>query len=252
MNESRKDLIRRLTDLVSQGNVVTEGKLPTERELAALLGTTRPLLREGLIALEALGLLEIRDRQGIFLAEGNPEEIKRVLGQAQVWPMEVLSQVMEIRQLMDPGAAALAALRRKERDLEKMDECISMLEKIHEERDPHEGPLGAYWNTVLHATIFRATGNTLLSRLYESLLEMSEKGISAMRMEVLDSAAPDRTEKILEQHRALVKAIRDQDLLRAREASRLHLKFTIDTLVELSRVTPLSNFFAQRMDSVLK
>ena len=133
MNESRKDLIRRLTDLVSQGNVVTEGKLPTERELAALLGTTRPLLREGLIALEALGLLEIRDRQGIFLAEVNPEEIKRVLGQAQVWPMEVLSQVMEIRQLMDPGAAALAAQRRKERDLEKMDECISMLEKIHEE-----------------------------------------------------------------------------------------------------------------------
>jgi DNA-binding FadR family transcriptional regulator len=81
---------------------------------------------------------------------------------------------------------------------------------------------------------------------------MSEKGISAMRMEVLDSAAPDRTEKILEQHRDLVSAIRDQDLLRAREAARLHLKFTIDTLVELSRVTPLSNFFAQRMDSVLK
>ncbi len=65
MNETRKDLIRRLTDLVSQGNVVTGGKLPPERELAALLGTTRPLLREGLIALEALGLLEIRDRQGI-------------------------------------------------------------------------------------------------------------------------------------------------------------------------------------------
>lgn len=252
MNETRKDLIRRLTDLVSQGDVVSGGKLPPERELAALLGTTRPLLREGLIALEALGLLEIRDRQGIFLAEGNPDEIRRVLGRAQVWPMEALSQVMEVRQLLDPGAAALAALRRKERDLEKMDECISMLEKIHREQDPHEAPLGAYWNTVLHATIFRATGNTLLSRLYESLLEMSEKGISAMRMEVLDSAAPDRTEKILEQHRTLVSAIRDQDLLRAREASRLHLKFTIDTLVELSRVTPLSNFFAQRMDSVLK
>jgi GntR family transcriptional repressor for pyruvate dehydrogenase complex len=252
MNETRKDLIRRLTDLVSQGDVVCGGKLPPERELASLLGTTRPLLREGLIALEALGLLDIRDRQGIFLAEGNPDEIRRVLGQAQVWPMELLSQVMEIRQLLDPGAAALAALRRKERDLGKMDECIAMLEKVHCEQDPHEAPLGAYWNTVLHATIFRATGNTLLSRLYESLLEMSEKGISAMRMEVLDSASPDRTEKILEQHRALVSAIRDQDLLRAREASRIHLKFTIDTLVDLSRVTPLSNFFAQRMDSVLQ
>lgn len=250
MNNTRKDLIKRLTDLISQGDVVSGGKLPTERVLASMLGTSRPLLREALIALEALGLLDIRDRQGIFLAEGNPDEVCRVLGQAQVWPMELLSQVMEIRQLLDPGATALAALRRRDRDLGKMDECISMLEKIHTEQNPNEAPLGAYWNTVLHATIFKATGNTLLARMYESLLEMSEKGISAMRMEVLDSAVPERTGKILEQHRNLVTAIRDRDGERARKASKTHLKFTIDTLVELSRVTPLSNFFAQRMDSV--
>jgi len=160
--------------------------------------------------------------------------------------------VMEIRQLLDPGAAALAALRRKERDIAKMDECIFLLEKLHADRDPQEALLGAYWNTVLHATIFKATGNTLLSRLYESLLEMSEKGISAMRMEVLDSAAPERTEQILEQHRLLVSAIKEQDVKTAREASKKHLKFTIDTLVELSRVSPVSNFFAERMDSALE
>jgi GntR family transcriptional repressor for pyruvate dehydrogenase complex len=189
---------------VSQGNVVTGGKLPPERELAALLGTTRPLLREGLIALEALGLLEIRDRQGIFLAEGNPDEIKRVLGQAQVWPMEVLSQVMEIRQLLDPGAAALAALRRRERDLEKMDECISMLEKIHREQDPHEAPLGAYWNTVLHATIFSATVNTRFPAL-RITLEMSEKGIPHEDGSVRLGGLPDER-KFVEQHRVLVSA----------------------------------------------
>jgi len=38
----------------------------------------------------------------------------------------------------------------------------------------------------------------------------------------------------------------------AREASKKHLKFTIDTLVELSRVSPVSNFFAERMDSALE
>ena len=252
MNETRKNLIDRLTVLVSEGNIVSDGKLPPERKLASMLNTTRPLLREALIALEALGLLDIRDRQGIFLAEGNPEDMRRTLAQAQVWPLEILSQVMEIRQLLDPGAAALAALRRRKGDLEKMNECIATLEKIHTLQDPDEAALGAYWNTILHATIFRATGNTLLARLYESLLEMSEKGISAMRLQVLDSREPSRTEKILEQHRTLVAAIEDQDVEQARDASRAHLKHTIDTLVELSQVTPLSNFFAQRMDTVLR
>lgn len=251
MNTTRKELIQRLSDLIATEEIVKEGKLPTERELASRLGTSRPLLREALIALEALGLLDIRDRQGIFLAGRNPREALLGLKQAQVWPTEALSQVMEIRQILDPGATALAALRRTDSDLEKLEECISVLEQLHKRHDPQEASLGAYWNRVLHATIFDATGNVLLARLYETLLEMSEKGISAMRMEILESDSPAVAENILIQHRALVDAIRAGDTERAREASEVHLKHTIDTLVELSRVTPISNFFAQRMNSVL-
>lgn len=251
MNATRKELIQKLTNLISEGNIASDGKLPSERELSSLLRTSRPLLREALISLEALGYLEIRDRQGVFLAGDNPNEALRGLGQAQVWPMEILSQVMEIRQIMDPGATALAAMRRKDEDIRKLEECVSMLERIHQQRDPNEAALGAYWNSVLHATIFKATGNTLLARLYEGLLEMSEKGVSAMRSNALRSGTVDTTQQVLEQHRNLVLAIRDQDTERAREASMSHLKYTIGTMVKLSSVTPVSNFFAQRMDSIL-
>jgi DNA-binding FadR family transcriptional regulator len=126
-----------------------------------------------------------------------------------------------------------------------------MLETIHSTHGPDEAAQGAYWNTVLHSTIFNATGNTLLGRLYESLLEMSEKGITAMRSNVLNSNMPDRTAQSLVQHRELVAAIRERDMKRAREASKVHLQYTIGTMVELSRVTPLSNFFEQRLDTVL-
>jgi GntR family transcriptional regulator, transcriptional repressor for pyruvate dehydrogenase complex len=252
MNSTRKDLIQKLIQFISKGNIAVDGKLPSERELASLLGTSRPLLREALISLEALGYLDIRDRQGIFLAGENSNEALQALGQAQVWPMEILSQVMEIRQIMDPGATALAALRRKARDLEKLNECISMLEKIYSEHDPDEASLGAYWNKMLHLTIFHATGNTLLARLYEGLLEMSEKGVSAMRKNVLNFGTPDTNKQVLEQHRNLVKAIRDKDMDLAREASKAHLKYTIDSMVQMSRVTPVSNFFAQRMVSILQ
>jgi GntR family transcriptional regulator, transcriptional repressor for pyruvate dehydrogenase complex len=252
LNSTRKELINRLANLIHKGDLAIDGKLPSERELALKLNTSRPLLREALISLEALGYLEIRDRQGIFLTGENPNEALRALGQAQVWPMEILSQVMEIRQIMDPGAAALAAMRRNGDDIGKLEECIVMMEKIHEEHDPREASLGAYWNKVLHSTVFKATGNTLLSRLYEGLLEMSEKGISAMRSSVLNFGTPDTNKQVLEQHRNLVAAIRGSDMECAREAAKAHLIYTIHAMVQSSRVTPVSNFFAQRMDSVLR
>ncbi len=252
MNSTRKDLIHRLATHISKGDLVIDGKLPSERELATKLNTSRPLVREALISLEALGYLDIRDRQGIFLTGDNSSEALQALGQAHIWPMEILSQVMEIRQIMDPGATALAALRRKDGDIEKLHECISMMKKIHSEHDPDEASLGAYWNTVFHSTIFKATGNTLLARLYEGLLEMSEKGFSAMRRNVLNSGALDTNKHVLEQHRDLVAAIRDKNMDRAREASKIHLEFTISAMVQMSRITPVANFFAQRMDSVLR
>jgi GntR family transcriptional regulator, transcriptional repressor for pyruvate dehydrogenase complex len=252
MNSTRKDLIQRLTNLISKGAFAVDGKLPSERELAGILNTSRPLVREALISLEALGYLDIRDRQGIFLTGDNPNEALLALGQAQIWPMEILSQVMEIRQILDPGATALAALRRKDQDIKKLDECISMMEKIHSEHDPDEASLGAYWNKVLHSTIFNATGNTLLGRFYEGLLEMSEKGVSAMRRNVLNSGSADTNKQVLDQHRSLVAAVRDGNADRAREASKTHLEYTIISMVQWSRVTPVSNFFAQRMKSVFR
>lgn len=251
MNATRKDLIQRIYNLIAKGEIVRDGKLPSERDLASMLNTSRPLLREALISLEALGYLDIRDRQGIYLAGEAQNQLLTALDQAQIWPMEILSQVMEIRQIMDPGATALAALRCKDRDIYKLDECLSMLVQIHSEHGPDEAAQGAYWNTVLHSTIFKATGNTLLARLYESLLEMSEKGISAMRSNVLNSSTPEWTAQALEQHRALVSAIRDRDMMRAREASKAHLHSTISTMVALSRVTPVSDFFAQRLDALI-
>ena len=251
MNSTRKELIQRLSGAIARGEFVKDGKLPAERELASLMGTSRPLLREALISLEALGYLDIRDRQGIFLAGETQAQFLKALDQAHIWPMDILAQVMEIRQIMDPGATALAALRRRDEDMERLKECLAMLEKIHSAGGQDAAEQGAYWNTVLHSTIFKATGNTLLARLYESLLEMSERGISAMRSDALDSRAAERTVRALEQHRKLVAAVCNRDMARAREASREHLRASIKSMVELRQVTPISDFFSQRVEALV-
>lgn len=243
MNESRKKLIERLADLVSRGDVLVGGKLPPERELAEMLGTSRPALREAEIALEALGILDIRDRQGVYLAQDDADRMNIALGQAKVWPMDVLSQVMEIRQLLDPPAAAIAAVRRSDRDMARLERCIDELESVERTGGPEKADLGAYWNVALHGTIVAAARNALLSRMYETLLDMTKTGISAMRMDVLDSSRPEKTTETLEQHRAIVAAIAQGDSGEARRASEIHLQRTIEVLVDMGRVAPASNFF---------
>ena len=83
------------------------------------IGETRPVLREGLIALEAMGVLDIRDRQGIYLSSSEENEAKMMLQKVRGWPADVLSRVIEVRQIIEPLATGLAAARRNEKDLIK-------------------------------------------------------------------------------------------------------------------------------------
>ena len=79
MNEKRRQVIEKLLDKIQSGEIVAGDKLLPERRLAEVVGETRPVLREGLIALEAMGVLDIRDRQGIFLSSARELEAQNML-----------------------------------------------------------------------------------------------------------------------------------------------------------------------------
>ena len=64
MEKKRAELVRTLTSLVRDPGHFPDNRLPPERELAQSLGVSRNLLREAVITMEAMGLVEIRERQG--------------------------------------------------------------------------------------------------------------------------------------------------------------------------------------------
>lgn len=247
MNENRKKVIESLTELIRSGDIVNgRGKLPTERDLCDLLGVGRTLLREAIISLEATGVLEIRERQGIFISEKDKIELPPKIGLAFLWPMETLGQVMEIREIIEGKVAYLAALRRTETDVEKLGSCLQMLRGIFSDHRSDEAEQGAYWNTILHNTIFRATHNSILARIHENITDLMEKSIVSMRMQILDSNEPERTSVILEQHEYLVQAILDKDPVKAMEAAECHLSYTFSILEEQSKVHPFSDLLTRR------
>ncbi|MFY9383317.1 MAG: GntR family transcriptional regulator, partial [Acetomicrobium sp.] len=72
---TRKELAINIYNLIKEGKLGHNGKLPSERKLASMCNVTRPLIREALAILEAFGIIEVRDRQGIFIREKSWSEI---------------------------------------------------------------------------------------------------------------------------------------------------------------------------------
>ncbi len=230
MEKKRAELVRTLANMIREPGRFPDGRLPPERELAQSLGVSRNLLREAIVTLEALGLLEIRERQGAFVALPRAEDYAASLKFLALWPEDLLSHLMEARLAIEAPAAALAALRRTEDELERMRDCVRRLEAVQDNPD-HGCSSGAVWDTLLHALVLNAAHNPVLSRVYEGLSAAMETYIDISRSKIL--ALEGWPARILDEHRALVRAISDRDPEAAEAALRTHLSGALGKLEEM-------------------
>jgi len=164
MEKKRKEVVRRLSEWIERPEGLAGGKLPPERDLARELNVSRTLLREAVITLEALGVLEVRERQGIFVRTLRGEDFAVSLKTLSLWPEELLVHLMEMRLVMEVPAAGLAARRRTESELEQMRRCVAHLREV--QADPDGGASsGAAWDSLLHALVVQAAHNPILTRV---------------------------------------------------------------------------------------
>ena len=245
MNEKRKQVIEKLLEKIKSGDIVSNNKLLPERQLAEVLGETRPVLREGLIALDAMGVVDIRDRQGIFLSSHEENAARTMLQKVHGWPADILSRAMEVRQIIEPIATGIAAYRRSEKDLEKMRACLEHMKELSEQSGQEAADKGAYWNTALHTIIIDATDNAYLSRIYESVITAIEQGMSMMRINTPPSAEGGRFVAYRE-HVELYNMIKEGDVHGAELCSEKHLQHTINALVQIGCIVPSSNLFEHK------
>jgi GntR family transcriptional repressor for pyruvate dehydrogenase complex len=234
-----------LLELVRTLHVGPNGRLPSERKLAELLSASRTMLREALISLEALGVLEMRGPEGLFLTSTSPEEIKNILGQNNVWPIETLSEIMQIRLLLEPGIMAFAAANRTDEDVQKLLHCLEELDRLE---NPRTSIQAAGWNTILHSTIVKVTRNNTLFSFYDYLIGKMQDACQSLRMEIMGST-PEFTRIILEQHHGIVEAIIAQDAEKARDIGREHITHTIRGLIHSSQISPLSGLMEKSLDN---
>jgi GntR family transcriptional repressor for pyruvate dehydrogenase complex len=220
MEKKRDFVIQEILDMVRRGDLSADGKLPSERDLAGRLGVSRVILREAIVALETLGVVETRERAGIYVREPELGSISESLRLMPFWPENFVPQFLEIRLIIDVSAAELAALRRTDQQLARMKECLETLRSIS--IDTKEGVKAqAHYEYLFHTLIIEAAQNEILSRIWEGLVSLVEKNNEIIHESLTqdENWAP----QVGRQHEATLKAIEERDSAAAGQGMRTHL-----------------------------
>jgi len=198
-----------------------EVSLPPERQLCDDLAVSRNVLREALAALDHMGVIETRGKTRVGLT---PRARALVLARASSAPplRELLVDPMEVRRIIEPESAALAAKRATEQSIHELEQLVALMEQgIRRDEDVME------YDSAFHVAIARASANQILIELVGALSETLQPSRElSFRPTEASSAA-------LEDHRAILDAIRAGDSRGARSAMRSHL----DHVEELIRAT---------------
>jgi GntR family transcriptional repressor for pyruvate dehydrogenase complex len=231
MNRKREDVIKQLTGWISEPSRTPGGKLPSERDLAMSLGVSRSLLREAVITLETLGMLEVREKSGIFVKSPDVVDFTGSLRTLSLWPEDLLIHLMEMRLLVEVPAAGLAAMRRNDTELDQIKECVNRLEEVQLSGDG-QSSRAAFWDSLLHTLVVNAAHNPVLTRVYEGLSVTMEKHIVRSRNLLL--SIKGMPGKLLNEHRGLVSSLEEKEPRGAMDSLRTHLE---DALEELRNLT---------------
>jgi GntR family transcriptional regulator, hexuronate regulon transcriptional repressor len=212
-----QDLARRLIADLASGRFVVGDRLPAERELSTQHNVSRPTVREAMIALEVQGLVDVRVGSGAY--------VKRLPGKHDIPGFNMTAfEITEARLLFEGEAAALAATQITDEELAELDRLVEEIDQ--ENRTPH-GTEKA--DRAFHLTIARATRNIAIVEAIERLWELrSSSPESAL---LYEKARIANIKPVVDEHSAVLDALRAHDPVAARAAMRTHLSAVIDSLL---------------------
>src|SRR5919107_5500723 len=117
-----EQIVERIHDHVVQAGLRAGDRLPPERELAARLGVSRASVSQALVALEVLGMVDVRHGDGaVLLAPASRLHLVAAVRAHQ----DRLPDVIEAREALEVRLAALAAERRTDEDLAAIDDALA-------------------------------------------------------------------------------------------------------------------------------
>jgi GntR family transcriptional regulator, transcriptional repressor for pyruvate dehydrogenase complex len=209
-----EQIVQQIEESVQKGTLKEGDQLPAERELAQQFGVSRTAVREAIKALHEKGLVDAFPGRGTFITSGNSNSMRqsldRILKSGQP---DGAAHLVEIREILEPEIAAMAAVRADEQDLTTMREAVSVMDNARDDAD-------AYIEADLdfHLSLAEAAANPFILSLIDSIVGMLRE--QRKRIFYVDGG-PARGQF---HHKRILDAVERRDPQAAREAMQAHLR----------------------------
>lgn len=215
------DIVTALTQRILLGQMAPGEKLPSESAIVGEYGVSRTVVREALSKLQAAGLVETRHGVGTFVLARDQRHGLHLTPDTAV----SVRGILELRMGLETQAAALAALRRSDEQLQQMRQALDDYQDSLANNDSSVEP-----DVRFHQLIAQATGNSYFTDVIQHL---GNSVIPRTRINAEERGDADLMQlgqlAILE-HEAILKAIRRQDPDAARAAMLIHLSNSLERM----------------------
>lgn len=205
-------LADQIIKLIADQGLEQGDRLPNEADLSRLLGAGRSSVREAMKLLASRNIVTIKQGSGTYVSQ-SPGMVEDPLGLTFIADkMKLSSDLLEVRLLLEPAIASLAATRANEAQVARILELAGEVEQLIRAGKPH-----AERDAEFHRAIAEATGNIVVPRLVPVIN-------SAVAL-FIDITKGSLAQETIDTHRAVVQAIAAHDGAAAHDAMYLHLVY---------------------------
>jgi GntR family transcriptional regulator, transcriptional repressor for pyruvate dehydrogenase complex len=206
--------------MITENGYAPGDKFHSENELTKMLGVSRSSVREAIRLLEVSGFVRVHQGKGIFIAD--PSGIGQAAFAEWVRKNETtLSELFEIRMIIDTKAAAYAAKKADEADILKLEEiCVLFANRADTENTAEMIKI----DEEFHLQLARSTKNRTLYMIMKTMTQSLSDGW------VTSLTVPGRIRKSVAEHRDIVMAIRNHDPVLAEKMMETHLANALDEI----------------------
>jgi GntR family transcriptional repressor for pyruvate dehydrogenase complex len=209
-----EQIVQQVEESIHKGVLKAGDQLPPERELAQQFGVSRTAVREAVKALTEKGLVEAYPGRGTFVTDSTPYSMRQSLDRMlKIGQPEGSGYLAEVREILEPEIASLAATRVDQEDLASMREQIAIMDAARMDPDAFiEADLD------FHLALAEAAANPLILSLIDSIVGL----LREQRMGIFHvEGGPERGQY---HHKRIMEAIEHHDPLGARDAMKAHLR----------------------------
>jgi GntR family transcriptional regulator, transcriptional repressor for pyruvate dehydrogenase complex len=207
-------IAQQILNLIGTEKIKPGDRLPSERELAGLLGVSRPSVREAVKALEAQGRLYVRHGQGVFVAmPQSQKDLRAALARQEL----TLGELFAMREVLEVPAAGWAATAGHQGRIAVASDALDELNSASN-ADPLDFTLLRSLDAAFHMRIVEAADNRFLRQTLGVLQEMLATSMETTLL------IPGRLAKSRTEHQRILDALKQGDSTGARTAARRHIR----------------------------